>query len=262
MAETHDVVKRSLAAFALGTIGTDEAVSVRRHLARCKACRTELAGLRWTAVSVLERRPGSGEAAGDGSSEVAQRSAMTPPPVSDLSGRCHACGRPDDAALLQDLVGAMDELLTPSSLSAKAGKRPWNWRAREEDGTSIQGLPREQLGATLSALVEDVHLLSGQRAGPGWKVGDLVVEEDVRHVVRAGESVDLTGVEYQILCHLMRSSGKVVTKANLASAVWGPGGCNDNLMQRHIANLRRKLEAHGPRILHTVRGEGYVLKAR
>jgi DNA-binding response OmpR family regulator len=62
------------------------------------------------------------------------------------------------------------------------------------------------------------------------------------------------------LCHLAEHNGKVLTKTQILSAVWGFDAYDPNLVEVHISALRRKLEEHGPRLLHTLRGLGYVLR--
>jgi len=55
--------------------------------------------------------------------------------------------------------------------------------------------------------------------------------------------------------------GKVLSKAQLLTSVWGFDAYDANLVEVHMSALRRKLEMHGPRVIHTVRGAGYVLRA-
>jgi two-component system, OmpR family, response regulator len=70
----------------------------------------------------------------------------------------------------------------------------------------------------------------------------------------------LTATEFKLLCYLAEHRGKVVTKTQILSAVWGFDVYDANLVEVHISALRRKLEQHGPRLLHTLRGLGYVLR--
>ena len=75
----------------------------------------------------------------------------------------------------------------------------------------------------------------------------------------AGSPVPLTGTEFKILEVLARNRTLVVPKGRLLGEVWGYEA-DDHLLQVHMGSLRRKLEAHGPRVVHTVRGTGYVLR--
>jgi two-component system OmpR family response regulator len=91
-------------------------------------------------------------------------------------------------------------------------------------------------------------------------VGDLVVDPDAGTVRRGQATIALTATEFKLLCHLAEHNGKVLTKTQILSAVWGFDAYDPNLVEVHISALRRKLEEHGPRLLHTLRGLGYVLR--
>ena len=94
-------------------------------------------------------------------------------------------------------------------------------------------------------------------------VGDLVIDEAGHRVARHGAPIDLRPLEFRLLCALAAEPGRVLSKSQLYTAVWGVDpeyGADDNLVEVHISTLRRKLEEHGPRLLHTVRGMGYVLR--
>ena len=111
----------------------------------------------------------------------------------------------------------------------------------------------------LSWRVRAVLRRSGRHVGQIWEVGDLVVDEGMRSVTRAGAPVPLTATEFKLLGVLVRSRTRVVPKAQLLNQVWGYGA-DDHLLEVHMSTLRRKLETHGPRLIQTVRGSGYVLR--
>lgn len=92
-------------------------------------------------------------------------------------------------------------------------------------------------------------------------VGDLVVDPEAGRVLRGEHRIELTATEFQLLRYLAEHRGKVLSKAQILSAVWGFDAYDPNLVEVFVSALRRKLEAHGPRLLHTVRGLGYVLRA-
>ena len=98
------------------------------------------------------------------------------------------------------------------------------------------------------------------RTRPVVEVGDLVVDVDSGVVRRAGTAIELTATELKLLTFLAHRRDRVVGKAQLLTGVWGYDDYAANLVEVHISALRRKLEAHGPRLLHTVRGLGYVLR--
>jgi DNA-binding response OmpR family regulator len=108
--------------------------------------------------------------------------------------------------------------------------------------------------------VEAVLARNGKSRGGKWEVGDLVVDESSRVVTRAGHGLDLTHVEFELLCRLVRRPGRVLTTSQLLSDLWGYKGYSRNVVERHVSALRRKLEEHGPRLIHTVRSSGYVLR--
>ncbi|WP_233608032.1 response regulator transcription factor [Nocardia stercoris] len=92
-------------------------------------------------------------------------------------------------------------------------------------------------------------------------VGDLVVDVDSGVVVRGGAAVTLTATEFKLLAHLATHRDQVLTKTQILTAVWGYEDYDPNLVEVYVSAVRRKLEEHGPRMLHTVRGLGYALRA-
>ncbi|MCX4096014.1 response regulator transcription factor [Nocardia sp. alder85J] len=92
-------------------------------------------------------------------------------------------------------------------------------------------------------------------------VGDLVVDVDSGVVVRGDTPVTLTATEFKLLAYLATHRDRVVTKTQILTAVWGYEDYDPNLVEVYVSALRRKLEGHGPRLLHTVRGLGYTLRA-
>ncbi len=91
-------------------------------------------------------------------------------------------------------------------------------------------------------------------------VGDLRLNPDTHEVFRGERSVELTAREFELLEYLMRNERIVVSRQALLDEVWGYHPfAETNTVDVFISNLRRKLEAGGePRLLHTVRGAGYV----
>ncbi len=100
---------------------------------------------------------------------------------------------------------------------------------------------------------------AGRLASAVWQVGDLRLDEADRGVARNGVELTLTPTEYQLLLALIRRPGTVITKQQMLGRAWDLPA-DANVVEVHISALRRKLEAHGPRLIHTVRGAGYVLR--
>jgi DNA-binding response OmpR family regulator len=94
-----------------------------------------------------------------------------------------------------------------------------------------------------------------------WGVGDLVVDEGARRVRRGGAELVLTKVEFDLLVALGRNAGRVLSKGQLLADVWGFADYDPNVVEVAMSGLRRKLESHGPRLVQTVRGVGYVMRA-
>ena len=92
------------------------------------------------------------------------------------------------------------------------------------------------------------------------EVGDVVVDEGAHTVERRSRSVELTAIEFGLLAAFCHNRDLVLSKTQLLAMVWGFDHHNLNLVEVHVSALRRKLEAVGPRIIHTVRGAGYVLR--
>jgi two-component system response regulator MprA len=94
-------------------------------------------------------------------------------------------------------------------------------------------------------------------------VADLRLNPDTREVYRGERPVELTNREFELLEFLMRNERLVISRERLLEEVWGYDPmAMTNTIDVFISNLRRKLEAGGePRVLHTKRGAGYVIKA-
>lgn len=92
------------------------------------------------------------------------------------------------------------------------------------------------------------------------QVADLLVDVEAHSAVRSGQPIDLTHREFSLLTMLARHPGIVLSKLQLLTQVWGFEHYDLNVVEVHICALRRKLEEHGPRLIHTVRGVGYVLR--
>lgn len=92
------------------------------------------------------------------------------------------------------------------------------------------------------------------------QVGDLVLDPDAAVASRGGTVLELSATELRLLTYLAEQRGRTVSKAQILRSVWGYDAYDPNLVEVHVSALRRKLEAHGPRLLHTVRGLGYSLR--
>jgi two-component system OmpR family response regulator len=92
-------------------------------------------------------------------------------------------------------------------------------------------------------------------------VGDLTMDEDAREVRRAGQLIELTATEFELLRLLMRNPRRVLSKAQILDRVWHYDyGGQAHVVELYISYLRRKVDAGREPLIHTVRGVGYVLK--
>jgi two-component system OmpR family response regulator len=90
---------------------------------------------------------------------------------------------------------------------------------------------------------------------------DLELDEDTREVARGGQAVDLTATEYRLLRYLMLNPRRVLTRAQILDHVWEYDfGGDARVLETYVSYLRKKLDVHGPSLIHTVRGVGYSLR--
>jgi two-component system OmpR family response regulator len=90
---------------------------------------------------------------------------------------------------------------------------------------------------------------------------DLELDEDAHEVTRNGELIDLTATEYRLLRYLMLNPRRVLTRAQLLEHVWEYDfGGDARVLETYVSYLRKKLDVHGPPLIHTVRGVGYALR--
>ncbi|HEV7363559.1 MAG TPA: response regulator transcription factor [Solirubrobacteraceae bacterium] len=126
------------------------------------------------------------------------------------------------------------------------------------DDYLVKPFERQELLARMRALLRR----RPPRGSAPLVMGDLRLNPDTHEVVRAERAIDLTQREFELLEYLMRNERIVVSRQRLLDEVWGYDPFSiTNTIEVFVSNLRRKLEADGePRLLHTIRGAGYVLR--
>jgi two-component system response regulator MprA len=142
--------------------------------------------------------------------------------------------------------------------------------ARDEVKDRVEGL---ETGAddylvkpfSFEELLARVHALLRRRATPSGEVlrfADLELDVDAREARRAERTIELTTTEYSLLLLLIRHPRKVLTRDVIMEHVWSYDFEGEsNVLEVYVRYLRNKLEANGePRLIHTIRGAGYVLK--
>jgi DNA-binding response OmpR family regulator len=193
-------------------------------------------------------------------------------PASGGRAALEAASRVQPAVILLDLsMPDLDGLEVLARLRAAGDQVPvCVLSARDEVDDRVAGL---QAGAddyvvkpfALEEVVARLHALLRRRpAGPGEAlvVGDLRLDPGARVARRGERRLDLTRREFELLQLFMRHPGEILDRRRLHEEVWGytfdPG---TNVADVFVGYVRRKLEQDGePRVLHTVRGVGFVLR--
>jgi two-component system response regulator MprA len=146
--------------------------------------------------------------------------------------------------------------------------------ARDEVGDRVAGLDAgaddyltkpfalDELRARLRALLRRTAQ-EGDDEAAVLRYEDLVLDPAARTVHRDGRAVDLTRTEFALLELLLRNAGRPLPRDVIMDRVWGwESEPTSNSLEVFIGYLRRKTEAAGePRLIHTVRGVGYVLRS-
>jgi two-component system copper resistance phosphate regulon response regulator CusR len=125
-------------------------------------------------------------------------------------------------------------------------------------------LPKPFAFTELLALVRSLLRRGlGARAGDSIKIADLEIDFLKHTAVRGGKRLDLTPKEFSLLSLLARKTGDVISRAMIADQVWNIDFDSEtNVVDVHIARLRGKVDGpHSRKLIHTVRGMGYVLRA-
>lgn len=127
------------------------------------------------------------------------------------------------------------------------------------DDYLVKPFERQELLARIRALLRR----RPPRGSASLVSGDLTLNPDTHEVQRGGRQIELTQREFELLEYLMRNERIVVPRQRLLEEVWGYDPfATTNTIEVFVSNLRRKLEAGGEaRLLHTIRGAGYVLRA-
>lgn len=129
------------------------------------------------------------------------------------------------------------------------------------DDYLVKPFALEELLARLRALLRRT---APEDLGDTLRYADLTLDPATRRVERNGRPVELTKTEFDLLELLMLNAGIVLTREVIYERIWGYDfGTSSNSLDVYIGYVRRKIEAEGePRLIHTVRGVGYVLRER
>ena len=187
--------------------------------------------------------------------------------VDGHAGRQRLTGEPWDVVLLDWSLPGPDGLTLLKGIRASGNTIPVLFlTARDAVSDRVRGL---DAGAedylckpfALDELLARVRSLSRRRDGRTTTViahGDVSVDLATQRVERAGQRIELAAREQALLVLFLRHPGEVLSKTRIYEQVWDERyeGLS-NTLEVHVMELRRKLEVHGPRLIHTLRGKGY-----
>jgi two-component system, OmpR family, response regulator len=128
------------------------------------------------------------------------------------------------------------------------------------DDYLVKPFSLEELVARIQAVLRRT---GGGRPDAVLRCADLVLDDDAHRVTRSGTEASLSPTEFNLLRYLLANQGRVLSKAQILDHVWsydfgGAGG----VVETYVGYLRRKVDNVDPRLIHTIRGVGYVLRER
>ena len=181
------------------------------------------------------------------------------------------CATPFDAIVLDIMLPGRDGLSLLRQLRERQNATPvLLLSARGEVNERVEGLnagaddylPKPFVIAELIARVRALGRRGSETKSPVLRMGDLALDTVTREARRGGVAIELTAREYRLLEFLMRSAGRICGRMAILEKVWDydfdPGS---NLVDVNVMRLREKIDADfEPKLLHTVRGIGYVMK--
>ncbi|HEU4910511.1 MAG TPA: response regulator transcription factor, partial [Actinomycetes bacterium] len=120
---------------------------------------------------------------------------------------------------------------------------------------------------SLEEVVARIRAVLRRTAGGGGEqpsrlvFADIELDDDTHEAWKAGELVALSPTEFKLLRYFMQNAGRVLSKAQILDHVWHYDfGGEANVVESYVSYLRRKVDTTEPRLLHTLRGVGYVLR--
>jgi len=166
----------------------------------------------------------------------------------------------DGLGVLQDLRAAGSQVpvifLTARDTS---GDRVSGLRAGADDYV-VKPFSIEELLARVHAVLR--RSVSDDARDGVLRIADLELDENSHEVTRGGVEVHLTATEFELLRYLMRNERVVLSKAQILDRVWKYDfQGQSNIVELYIGYLRKKVDAVEPKLIHTIRGAGYVIKA-
>jgi two-component system, OmpR family, response regulator MprA len=185
-------------------------------------------------------------------------------------------GRAPDALVIDVMMPRLDGIETTRALRTAGNDLPiLVLTARDSVGDRVEGLDAgaddyltkpfalEELLARLRALLRRAHTPGDDLEDEVLSFSDLTLNLATREVRRGSRAIELTRTEFTLLEMFMRRPRRVLDRSFILEEVWGYDfPTTANSLEVYVGYLRRKTEAEGePRLIHTVRGVGYVLRA-
>jgi DNA-binding response OmpR family regulator len=177
---------------------------------------------------------------------------------------------PFDVIILDVMLPGMDGVTVARQLRERRNQTPLLLlTARDAPSDVIRGL---DCGAddyltkpfSIEILLARVRAVSRRGAvarSVCLEVADVKLDPASRRVTRAGEVLGLTPREYKLLELLMRNPGRAISRDNILESVWGfDSDVNENTLEVFVRQLRLKIDTREPKLIHTIRGFGYMMR--
>ena len=117
----------------------------------------------------------------------------------------------------------------------------------------------EELVARVESVMRRVE--ASPAASSVMSLADLTLDDMAHRVMRGGEEIHLSPTEYKLVAFLMANTGRVMSRGQLLSNVWGYSPDDDpSVVETYIGYVRKKIDVVDPKLIHTVRGVGYAMR--
>ena len=177
---------------------------------------------------------------------------------------------PFDVIVLDVMLPGMDGLAVARKLRERGNQTPvLMLTARDAPADIVNGL---NSGAddyltkpfSLDILLARLRAVSRRGAIPRptcLQIADVKLDPASREVTRGGEALSLTPREYKLIELLMRNPGRAISRETILESVWGVGSdVTENTLEVFVRLLRMKVDTRGPKLIHTIRGFGYMMR--
>jgi DNA-binding response OmpR family regulator len=177
---------------------------------------------------------------------------------------------PFDVIVLDVMLPGMDGLAVARKLRERGNQTPvLMLTARDAPADIVNGLNSgadDYLTKPFSLDILLARLRAVSRRGaiprpPYLQVADVRLDPASRQVTRGGEALSLTPREYKLIELLMRNPGRAISRETILESVWGVGSdVTENTLEVFVRLLRMKVDTRGPKLIHTIRGFGYMMR--